>query len=451
MSVPLAERLAAWAAEVRTSDLSAAQQARVSDSLLDTVGVTIAAMNLPEMEQVRALAEGSGEVDEWGSGQRYGAATAALLNATAGHLLDFDDTHYLIHGHPSTVVLPAALAAAQEVGGSGDAVLRGYIAGIGVMAAIARAFGPDHYTRGWHSTSTCGVFGAAAAAAVSRGLDCSQIEAALSIAASSSLGIRANFGTVLKPMHAGFAARAGIEAARLAAAGIRGSRTAIDGSLGSIALFGDEGPESLTPERITLLLSDAHSAADDLGLKLYPCCRGSHFAIDAALDARAQLTADTVIDAVTVTVPLGTRTALLYDDPQDGLQGKFSLPYTVATALLRGLPLVEHFTDAAVRDASVRSLMARITVAEDTSAGDLSGTMTGRYAVVSVTDTAGETWSARVDDARGSATRPLTAREVDEKFDGCVRGVLGADAAARVRDRIRHLADVDDVRALFRP
>lgn len=449
-SVNLAAALATWAAQAGPDDLDAVQRRRVSDSIVDTIGVAAAAARRVELAPVLGLAAGSsGGAVRWGGTEACDAPTAALLNATAGHLLDFDDTHYLIHGHPSTVVLPAAFAAAEAAGAGGGRVLRGYVAGIGVMAAMARGLGPEHYSRGWHSTSTCGVFGAAVAAAVAMGLDAEQIAEALRISASSSLGIRANFGTILKPLHAGFAARAGVEAARLAAAGVVGSPVALEGALGTIALFGDDDALPLTEEKVVQLLQDARDAADDLGLKLYPCCRGSHFSIDAALDVRAQLPASARIGDVEVTVPLGSRTALLYDDPQDGLQGKFSLPYTVATSLVRGLPLIEHFEDGAVRDPVVRDVMRRLRVNEDASRGDLSSTMTGRYAVVTVTDDRGRTWSARVDDARGSATRPLTSDEVDEKFLGCVRPVFGDEGAVTLLGRLRTIGSLRSVAGVF--
>ncbi len=457
----LASVLARWSTEVDPASLASGTRAKVDDSIVDTVGVAISGLEHPGFSGIRPLV-GDAEPpataasslttgrrsERWSDGARLSAPAAALANAAAGHLLDFDDTHYLIHGHPSTVVLPAALAAAQEAGASGADVVRGYIAGIGVMTAVARAFGPDHYARGWHSTSTCGTFGAAAAASVAAGLDLDQTMHALGSAASFSQGLRANFGTVLKPLHAGLAARAGVEAMLLARAGVESAPDAIDGRYGSLSLFGDG---SWSRDAIDDLLRDAAEAPDGLGLKLYPCCRGAHFALDAALDVRRDLTEGDRVRTVLVTVPLGAKTALIHDDPQTGLEAKFSLPYAVATALVRGLPSVAHFEDDAVGDPAVRDLMSRMVVVEDPRDGDLSSTMTGRYADVEVTTEAGVRHRSRVDDAKGSATRPLSSSEVDDKFVSAVSASRGREGAGSLLRAMRGLSDLPDVRAAFAP
>lgn len=427
---------------------------RVSNSIVDTVGVAVAGVLQPEFEPVRSFLDGTGTGESgasciWGDDERVPAAVAAFANGTAGHLLDFDDVHYLIHGHPSTVLLPAVLATAQDVGADGAAVLRGFVAGLGVMAAVARAFGPEHYSRGWHSTSTCGVIGAAAGCAVTRGLDADRVANAIVIAVSMAQGVRANFGTLLKPMHAGFAARSGVEAAALSSYGVDASRTALEGALGGVSLFGDGSWSPAGDDDFALLLRDAAEAPADLGLKLYPCCRGSHYSVDAALEVRAQLPADVAIHRIDVRVPLGTKTALIYDDPTSGLEAKFSLPYTIATSLARGLPVVEHFDDAAIQDVVVRDLMSRMVVEQDESNGDLSSTMEGRYADITVTDAEGRSWRARVDDARGSATRPLTAEDVDAKFRAAVGPVRGRAAADTLLGRLRTLQSERSVRTLF--
>lgn len=440
----LAEALAEWAVRVDPEALTRDRRDRVADSIADTVAMVVAGGARAEMAPLWRHAVGVGlgaeQAEVWGRGVRASAPVAAMLNATAGHLLDFDDTHYLIHGHPSTVVVPAAAAAAQSVNAGGNRVHAGVIAGLGVMAVMARAFGPEHYSDGWHSTSTCGVFGAAAAAAVALDLDADRTANALAIAASSAQGVRANFGTLLKPFHAGLAARAGVEAAMLSAAGVDAAPNALESGLGAIALYGRRDDAAGVAARLIAAgLVDADAAPDDLGLKLYPCCRGAHFAIDAALDARGLVPAGVTIVGARVVVPLGSRTALIYDDPATGLEAKFSLPYTVATAVVRGLPAIAHFEDAAVGDPAVQQMMRRIEVIEDDSHGDLSSTMTGRYAEVMLVSDDARTFTARVDDARGSATRPLTRDEVDAKFRAAVGPVLGDSRAVALLERTRGL------------
>lgn len=446
---PVLDALAGWAGAVAWEEIPDAAALKIVDSVVDTVAVAIAGANHEDFAPVRAYLDatglGAGSASMWGSGAPAHAATAAFANATAGHLLDFDDVHYLIHGHPSTVLLPAVMAVAEECDADGSTLLRGFAAGLGVMTAIARAFGPEHYSRGWHSTSTCGVIGAAAGAAVVLGLPRDRIRNAMAIAVSRASGVRANFGTLLKPMHAGFAARDGVEAALLSAHGVNAAPDPLTAPLGGLALFGDG---SWQPD-LTRLLGDADAAATGLGLKLYPCCRGSHYAVDAALDVRESLPAGVAVDRIEIVVPLGAKTALIYDDPRTGLQGKFSLPYTVATALRRGLPLIEHFADDAVHDPGVRGLMARMNVVEDASQGDLSSTMTGRYAEITVDTADGGRHRARVDDARGSSTRPLTSTEVDTKFLSAVAPWSGAGGATTLLGELRSLPTLRGVRGLF--
>lgn len=449
-----AEALAAWAASVRWEDVSEADRGLVVDALVDTVGVALAGMAQSELDGVLAAAErlgllGAGPAEIWGSTTSVAPGAAALLNATAGHLLDFDDVHYLLHGHPSTVLWPALVAVAQAEGLPARALLEGYVAGLGAMAGVSVMFGPRHYSNGWHSTATIGTIGAAAGVATALGLGPDGVLAAMGAGASMASGIRANFGTVLKPFHAGLAARGAVEAAVLAASGVLASRNALAGPLGAVAVFGDRSwPGEGAPE--APVLAAASRATSELGLKLYPACRGAHYAIDAALDVRTSL-GDAVgdVEHVHVVVPLGSRTALLYDDPETALQAKFSLPYSVATTLAHGIPTFAHYTEESIVDPRTRALMATMTVVEDTSRGDLSASMEGRYAYVEARTSTGETVSAITRDVRGSAERPLLPEEVDTKFLDAAGLVLDADAAMALLVSLRALGGrLDDGRGL---
>lgn len=412
----LARVLGEWSSARDWGQADRAAQIAVINSLIDTVGVALAATRDPRLDPIDAITDGPGSAQVWGQARRSSPALAAMRNATAAHLLDFDDVHYGIHGHPSAVLFPAVIAAADSAGVDGATMLSGYLAGIGVMAAMNHAFGPRHYSVGWHSTSTCGAIGAAAAVARVWGLDAQLSAYAMSIAASMAGGVRANFGTVVKPMHAGFAARAGVEAASLARAGVVPADDALGGRFGAVAVFGD-GSWSLGDPVELLRIAD--EAPRGLAPKLYPSCRGSHYGISAALRVRDQLAADERVRRVHITLPLGGDTGMLYEHPATGLEAKFSARYTVVTALLRGLPTLDHFTDEAVDDSSVQELMRATRVRFDASAGDLSSTMIGRFAVVEVETSYGRVVSAREDDPVGSPTNPLTREQVHDKFLRC--------------------------------
>lgn len=443
--------LARWCKSVTWSQVSPTRQRRVRNAFIDTVGVAIAGTRDARFAHVRSFIDriGGGEdsaggrgAEVWGWGTPASLTAAAFLNATAGHLMDFDDVHYDIHGHPSTVLFPALVAVAQAERLPAERVLVGYVAGIGVMAAVSRLYGPRHYSVGWHATSTCGSVGAAAGVATALDLSEEEVATAISAAVSMAAGVRANFGTVMKPVHAGLAARGGVEAAYLASAGVSAAPAALESRLGGIDVFGDGSLFSRYADPAAAVVEAARQAVDGLGLKLYPCCRGAHHAIDAALEVRRQLgvPADDIA-SVRVEVPLGAKTALIYDDPATGLEGKFSLPYAVATTLAHGVPRLVHFTDAAVRDERTRRIMRRLVIVEDDSAGDLSGNMADRYAIVEVRTTDGRRVSARVDDARGSWSHPLTDAEVDEKFAMTAGTVLRPD---RVQDLLRSIRGAPD-------
>ncbi|WP_431710508.1 MmgE/PrpD family protein [Glutamicibacter uratoxydans] len=449
----LAKLLGQWSAGVRWEDLTEDQRTRVLNSLIDTIGVAISGSRAPEFAEIQAYISAAypqeaGQAKIWGTDENASVTKAALANATAGHLMDFDDVHYDIHGHASTVIVPVIIAIAQERELQFSSVLNGYVVGVGVMNAASKIFGPQHYSVGWHSTSTCGVIGAAAAAAATLGLKADQIATAISAAASMSVGIRANFGTPLKPIHAGLAARAGIEAAFMAEVGILASPVALEGKLGAVKVYGDGSWPDSYSEPLHVAVQAAQDGLDSLGLKLYPCCRGSHYAVDAALEVYDALDSSEKIQKINVVVPLGTRTALIYDDPTSGLEAKFSLPYVIASALAHGIPRPAHFQDKAVHDPFTRELMGLIDVEEDVSNGDLSSGMEGRYAWIEVVTDAGKRVQARVDDAKGSFSRPLSIAEVNEKFL-VTAAPLGADSARAALELLRSVSPEVKVSELF--
>lgn len=434
----VAEALARWAHDVRWSALPAASRTFVVDTLVDTVGVTLAGARAPELAPLDAAAPGlgwnvPGTAQLWGRTERVPGPVAALRNATAAHVLDFDDIHTVLHGHPSAVLWPTLLALVEEDGLPFTAALDGYVAGLGVMDAVATLLGPRHYSLGWHSTATVGAVGAAVAGAIALGLTVGQVRDAIGAAVSTAGGVRANFGTLLKPMHAGFAARSGVEVARWVAAGVTPAPGALTGPLGALAVFGDGtwATAGLSrDEQVAHLLARADGALRHAGIKAWPACRGAHYAIEAALGVHGELRAHAAgqrIDAARVEVPYGSRTALVHDDPSTGMQARFSLPYAVATTLVRGWPELGHFDDDAVHDPEARRVMDLLEVVEDASAGDLSSTMEGRWARVRARTCGGVEREVWTDDARGSATRPLTPDDVDQKFRGTAGLALEPD------------------------
>src|SRR4051812_1145531 len=227
---------------------------RAAIAVTDTIGVALAGASEPAARIVRTTiaAESRGSCRILGAAERASAAEAAFANAVAVHALDFDDMCFVSMAHPSCALVPAALAAAELAGASGRAVLDAYIVGFELECRLGMTMNPRHYhARGWHCTSSIGTLGAAAAAARVLGLTPSATADALGVAASLACGLKENIGTMVKPLHAGVAARNGVMAARLAHQGLTASPIAIDGPQGYLAAMDSERPASHLAEMIS--------------------------------------------------------------------------------------------------------------------------------------------------------------------------------------------------------
>lgn len=289
-----------------------------------------------------------------------------MLNAIAAHALDFDDVYLDTATHPSTVIVPAVLDFGRAV--EPERVFEAITAGLIAARAVSARLGPGHYARGWHGTGTVGVFAATAAAARMMRLDSAQLRAAFGLAAAMSGGLQINFSTMAKPCQAGFAAAAGTRAARLAAAGVTAAHDVFSAA-GYPGLYGER---ELDPTASSFVLE-----AEQIAVKLYPCCLAAARLIGVALDVRAEIGAAFRDPGVTakLTVPSGSIDILRNQRPRTGLEAKFSASFATAIALFDGQPTLASFSDAAVTRPELESAMARLTIEEDASQpseGDIS-------------------------------------------------------------------------------
>jgi 2-methylcitrate dehydratase PrpD len=358
------ERLCTTVANADGGD--AVQRDLLGRAIADTLAVSAAGFVEPVTR--RTLAAYAGTASRTWSGEPCESEEAAILiNGTAAHALDFDDVFLDSTTHPSVVILPAILSLDSPP--DPDRLIAAFAAGIIAARAVAKRVGHGHYHKGWHATGTLGVFAAAAAAGRLRGLSHSALRSAFALAAAQSGGLKINFSTAAKPLHAGLAAAAGVRAVRLASVGLAGAPDIFaDGGYADLYGTGD-GEENPSDEAFDL-------RADRLSLKLYPCCYASHRLIEVALDARRALGAEGPWEGYTarLTVPAGTLAALRYDRPVSGLQAKFSARFTLAVALLGEIPALQHFEDAALARPDIASWMDRITIHEDQgqpSGGDI--------------------------------------------------------------------------------
>lgn len=417
--------------------------------LLDFIGVTLAGSREPAtrfaLEALGTPAAGTAAL--FGMSRRVGALDAALTNGTAAHALDFDDCNNTFGGHPSVPILPALFALADESGASGGDFLTAYVTGFEVETKIALAVHFHHYMKGWHPTATLGVFGAAAASAKLMGLDDERTATALAIAASFASGLKANFGTMVKPLHVGHCTRNGLYAARLARAGFTAGPAAFEHKQGFFNVFNGEG--TYDASRILGRWGDPFDIVNPgIAIKQYPCCGSTHPALDAMLELarRHQLTPGG-IDRIDAWIHARRLEHTNRPDPASELDAKFSLQYCLARAATERKILLEHFEGDAYRDAAVRGLMSRVHVAPYTTEQFPADNHFG--AEVRVRTSGGENLACKVDQPLGrTSANPLPPELLKEKFENCGLRALRPAQVAALYAATQRFETVPDVREL---
>ncbi len=351
--------LAQFIAQTPADRIPSAALTRARHALIDVLGVTIAGSIEPVAKivsrQVAATSRGSSTVLP--GSIRVSASDAALANATSGHALDFDDSNFVLGGHPSVVLVPALLAVAEERASTGREILEAYVVGFEIATRLAHAVHFEHYEKGWHPTATLGVFGAAAAVARLLRLDSDQALNALALAASMASGIKANFGSMAKPLQVGQASQKGVLCAQFAAAGLTANPAALEGKQGFFDVY--NGPGHYRAEAASAFSEEFEIMRSGLKFKKYPSCGSTHAPIDAALDLIRQHPLR-LEEIESITIALNQRRITHVNRPQvtNGLEGKFSIQYTLAAALADGTISLRHFNDENVGRPELQRLVA---------------------------------------------------------------------------------------------
>jgi 2-methylcitrate dehydratase PrpD len=344
------------------------------------------------------------------------AAWAAMVNATCGHALDYDDVG--LAGHPSVVLVPTLMALHDASGVRGFALIEAYAKGYAVWADLQRRMKVHLHGRGWHPTAVFGTLAAAAATASVRGLSELQFTHALGIAASFASGLIANFGSMAKAVQVGRAARAGIEAAELAALGIDASPDALDGPAGLLlALAGPGGADveaSVAPDFESTLLRLRP------GIKKYPVCYAAHRAIDGVLDlAKAHRLESTDVVGVDVTLSETTAAVLRHHEPGNLAEARFSLEFVVASALVHAALGPREVGPASLVDPEIGRLMAGVRMHTVDTRCPLEPSFALEDRVRITTRSGAVLDSGPIRFARGHAMLPLDAAQVDAKLLAC--------------------------------
>ncbi|RXK47904.1 MmgE/PrpD family protein [Halorientalis pallida] len=405
--------LSDFVAATTYKDIPADARETVRRAFLDTVGVTLAGARADagattlEADGIDAAAADAAKI--LGVDTERSPTDRAFHTGTASHALDYDDLAWAMDGHPSATLVPPLLVLAAETDASGADLITAYAVGFEVECALAAPISPDHYEAGWHATATFGAFGAAAASAFLLDLSPTATRNALNVAASTPAGLKSNFGSMTKPLHAGLAARSGVTAARLADKNVTANPDALSGDRGFWDLYGpdDRDDFAFDPDRWALVESG-------INIKYYPCCYFTHTSIAGT---RALVDEHDIepseIERIHVTVAQGAADALHHSDPDTGLEAKFSLEYTVASAAVRDRVGLAAFEADAIGDTAVQRVRERVDyVVDDALHYD------SHEAVVRI-ETGKETYERQRKNPPGTHGDPLSEGELREKFDEC--------------------------------
>ena len=370
---------------------------------------------------------------------------AALLNATAGHALDYDDV--AIDGHPSVVLVPAVLAEGERLGASGKELIAAYVAGYEVWGELASRDADKHHGKGWHPSGVFGAVAAAAACARLAKMDAGRTTHALAAAASMSAGLTANFGSMMKPLQVARAAQNGVIASRLAAKGFTASPDALEHRGGFLQAFSPAGRV-----RTDDALGEWHIVKNGLNIKRYPVCYALHRSIDGlvSLLSKNKIKNESVAE---IELSIGRMQAnmLRHSRPQNALDAKFSAEFAASSAVVAGRVGLAELSDGFVRSAPVQQMLAKVKVlpVDDPDPDEPLFSRSDRVRITLADGTvlAGEP----VQRAKGHAHNPLGMDELRAKFTECVGSALPAARRDALFERLRALETLARVGEMYNP
>lgn len=427
--------------------VTALAEARACSSIIDTIAVMLAGVSEPCVQlllKVDGVAKAPGVALVFGTDIRTSVLDATLVNGTASHALDFDDFSGVFGGHQSVPLVATLFALGEQRKASGRQLLRAYLAGVETEIKLARAVHFHHYDKGWHPTSTLGTIGAASAASQLLNLEPQRIATALAIAASLAGGIKANFGTMTKPLHIGQCGRNGLMAALLAEAGYDANQFAYEHHQGFFNVFNGPGHYDIGKALVDWG-EPLEIEGKGIGLKQFPCCGSTHPAIFGALKLRREenVRAD---DIARIRI-LPNQRRLRHTNtprPQTSLQAKFSVQYVVARALLSGAVRLRDFEGDAHFEPNVLRLLEITDAQPHPEMGDDPDQQWGAEVIVALRD--GRELSRRVDNMVGrDGDNPMTNEEQWEKFSDCAGRTLPRERIAPLFSRLQTLDAATDI------
>ncbi|GAB6273479.1 MAG: MmgE/PrpD family protein [Peptococcaceae bacterium] len=432
-------KLAEFLSKTSYQDIPVSVRNHAKLCILDCLGVTIAGAREEMADLLVNFAQEMGGKEEatiLGKGVKTNVLLASLVNGALSHVLDFDDVHVPSATHPSVNVLPPTLAVTESKKLSGKDILTAFILGFEAEARVGMATGLTHYDRGWHSTATIGHFGAAAGVGKLLNLTSAQMINALGMAGTQAAGIRQMFGTMCKPFHPGKAGMNGVIAAYLAAKGFTSTPDVIEGKGGFLEIYSDN-PQ---PEKVLAGLGEDYQVLAT-GFKIHASCRATHATVDGMKMIHEEIgkVNSEDIEEIQLEVPKITFQAAAKPEPITGLEGKFSVYYCAALALLEGVASEDKFTGEKVNEPQLVALRKKVKANLNEGLGVFEAKIT-----VKMKD--GKTYHKHILTPKGEPENPTNFAELEEKFKSLTVLVIPEENAVQLVEKIKYLEEVTDVR-----
>jgi 2-methylcitrate dehydratase PrpD len=456
-SMGLTKHIAEFVVNTKYSDIPANVIELGKKSILDGLGLALCGSAAKTwnlfLSYIGPIGREDGGASVIGTSSKLSPRFAAFANGIAIHVNDYDDTQlatakdrvYGLLVHPTVCALPAALSQIEGRTVSGRNLMLAYHLGVEVECKIAEAISPRHYEDGFHTTGTCGVFASAAVCANLRGFDVEQTVRTYGIAGSMGCGVRENFGTMMKPFHAGHSAESGVVAADLADLGWTATDQVLEAPNGFFHAYGG----GYDPAAILNKLGRPWTfSSPGISIKPFPSGSLTHPGMTELLRLihKEHITA-AQIQSVDVGTNRNMPNTLIHHRPTNGLQAKFSMEFCLAILLIGGKAGLKEFTDAVVNRADVQEMIRRIHFAADPEAEKSGYDKMTTLIRVRLKD--GRTISGRADFAKGSPADPMSYSEVADKFRDCAAfAEWSREKSELIVDSVRKLEDIDDVRTL---
>lgn len=446
----IAEIVADFITSQKYEDLPPKITEHVKHYIIDLIGCTVGASREHQANAMLDFVKSEGgnpNSSVFAHGLKTSAMNAALANGTMGHSFDFDDDHREGTMHPTVAVMPGVFALGEKIGANGKDFLRSLILGLEVMIRVGESFLGKTYYQGFHPTGTCGVFGAAAGCALIMGLNPKQVTYALGLAGSFAAGLLEwrTEGSWQKPLQAGHPAMCGVLSAELAQHNFIGARTIFDGPDGFIRAYSYQ--DIYDYDRITETLGQKWEM-DETSIKVHACCRFGAPVADCALDLYKQ--GVRAKDVEKILAKVGDFTVRVLCTPPEPkirpvthVDAKFSLPYTLAVALVKNKTGVDEFREEVLRDPEVLALIDKISWEVDPEAEKFYPKAYPATIIATTKD--GRTFQAHVDYPKGDPENPASLEEIVAKFDMLTEKFYNKDRRKRIVDEIMKIDKIDNI------